>query len=86
MRTLLLSFLVSMATIILVSIPAIQTAPLEMIPRVSLYLATPLTMVVSVFFLGVTHLIQVNQKSTELRATTPRTEQQSMRVNENKAA
>ncbi len=58
MRTLILSYLSSVALIVLVSLPSVMATPLEMIPRIGLYLGIPSAILLSMLMLVVTHFVQ----------------------------
>ncbi len=64
MRTLILSYLVSVVLIISASLPSIMAAPLEVIPRVSIYLGIPVAFLLSIVLLGINHLMGGSRVNT----------------------
>ncbi len=62
MKTFIFSYLASVTAIILISLPAVKGAPLDIIPRVGFYFGFPLAIILSVIFLGILHLLENSKK------------------------
>ena len=61
MKTFIFSYLASVLTIVYASFPAVQAAPLDMIPRICIYFGFPSAVVLSAIILILNHFIELSR-------------------------
>ncbi len=69
MKTLFVSYLTSVLAIIFLSLPAVEAAPLDVIPRICFYYGLPLAVFVSLIIMTLLHLVGCpgHARDSELR-------------------
>ena len=86
MKTLILSYISSITLIVLVSLPAVKAAPLDMIPRIGVYLGVPSAVLLSILVLAVQHIIQKGKDETNPETILMASKKQLRPFNERKIA
>ncbi|MBT3226344.1 MAG: hypothetical protein HOE30_22875 [Deltaproteobacteria bacterium] len=68
MKTFIFSYIASVLSIIFVSYPAVQAAPLDLIPRIFIYLGFPSAVVLSIAIMALSHVLGLSGLRTPINS------------------
>ncbi len=74
MKTFIISYIASVLTFIFASYPAVQAAPLEVIPRICVYFGFPAAVILTMVFIALSHILGLSRLDVPITSGIPQVE------------